>query len=105
MGAEAFGGRLRELREAAGLTQQQLAERANVSARAVAQWEQGSREPGWSSILALAQALDVTCEAFTREPAERPPVGPGRPPKPDLSALPGGEREVKKPRGRPKKGS
>jgi DNA-binding XRE family transcriptional regulator len=74
-----FAGRLRELREKAGLTQEQLAERAGVKRDAVARWESGRREPGWSNVLALCAALGVTCEAFTQEPKERQPVGPGRP--------------------------
>jgi transcriptional regulator with XRE-family HTH domain len=74
-----FPGRLRELRELAGLTQKQLADRAGVKRDAVARWESGRREPAWSSILALCTALGVSCEAFTEQPAERPAVAPGRP--------------------------
>jgi len=76
-----FGGRLKELREAAGLTQQQLADGAGCTWEAISRWERGRREPGWSQILALTEALGVSCEAFTQEPAEREPSGPGRPPK------------------------
>jgi transcriptional regulator with XRE-family HTH domain len=74
-----FPGRLRELREAAGLTQGQLAERAGVKRDAVARWEAGKREPGWSNVLGLAEALGVDCTAFTQPPAERPTAGRGRP--------------------------
>ena len=63
---EDFGPRLRELREAAGLTQKDLAERTGVSLGAIARWEQNDREPVWSSLKALCEALGVTCEAFTR---------------------------------------
>jgi transcriptional regulator with XRE-family HTH domain len=74
-----FAGRLRELREAAGWTQEQLAERAGVKREAVARWEAGKREPGWSNVLALAAALGVDCTAFTQAPADRPSARPGRP--------------------------
>jgi transcriptional regulator with XRE-family HTH domain len=75
-----FPGRLRELREQAGLTQKQLGQQAGMSERAIAQWERGIREPGWSNIIALAKALGVTCEAFTVEPSTQlPPPRPGRP--------------------------
>jgi transcriptional regulator with XRE-family HTH domain len=84
--AEWFGARLRELREGKGLTQTQLAELAGVSFRGVAQWEQGVREPGWSSILALCQALDVTPDAFTQVPVARPVPPPGRPRKASAKA-------------------
>jgi transcriptional regulator with XRE-family HTH domain len=77
-----FAGRLRELREAAGLTQLQLAERAGVERGAVARWEAGTREPGWSNVLALARALGVECGAFDQEPAPRPEPKLGRPAKP-----------------------
>jgi transcriptional regulator with XRE-family HTH domain len=93
-----FGGRLRELREAAGLTQQQLADRVGCSWEAVSRWERSVREPGWSQILALAAALGVECTAFTEPPAEREPTGPGRPAKGEAK-----EEKPKRPRGRKKK--
>ena len=53
-----FADRLREARMAAGLSRKELAARAGLSWQAVRAWEQGAREPGLSSILALAAALD-----------------------------------------------
>jgi transcriptional regulator with XRE-family HTH domain len=96
--AEWFAGRLRELREAAGWTQEQLAERVGVKREAVARWEAGKREPGWSNVLALAEALGVDCTAFARPPTERPPTAPGRP-----KRGPAAEPSPKRPRGRPPK--
>jgi transcriptional regulator with XRE-family HTH domain len=93
-----LGGRVRELREGAGLSREQLAAAAGVSLRAVVQWELGEREPGWFNILALAEALGEDCTAFTRPPAERPPPAPGRPRK-----EPPEEVAPKRPRGRPRK--
>jgi transcriptional regulator with XRE-family HTH domain len=101
MRAEWFAGRLKELREQAGLTQRQLGEQAGVSERAVAQWERGVREPVWSNVIALCQALGVSCEAFTQEPAPREGAGPGRPPK-RAGGVPA-EEQPKRPRGRPPK--
>jgi transcriptional regulator with XRE-family HTH domain len=94
-----FAGRLRELREAAGWTQEQLAERVGVKREAIARWEAGKREPGWSNVLTLAEALGVDCTAFTQAPAERVPAGPGRPRK-----EPAAPPAPKRPRGRPRKG-
>jgi transcriptional regulator with XRE-family HTH domain len=74
-----FPDRLRELREQAGLTQEQLAERVGVKRDAVARWESGRREPGWSSILALCKALGVECTAFAQSPTKRRPAKIGRP--------------------------
>lgn len=65
-----FGPRLRELRLEAGLTQKQLAEKAGVSQNGVSQWEDGSREPGWYAVLALAEALGVSCAAFAEPSAK-----------------------------------
>jgi transcriptional regulator with XRE-family HTH domain len=93
-----FAGRLRELREGAGLTQTELAGRAGLTREGVAQLETGRRKPAWETVLALCQALECSCEAFTRPPAERPAAGPGRPRK-----EPEGARAPKRRRGRPRK--
>ena len=57
------GAALRELREALGLTQTQLAERVGVKRDAIARWEamgrKSSRVPRRSHVLALAAALEV----------------------------------------------
>lgn len=60
----AFGARLRALREAAGLTQAELAEQAGMLSSVLARLERGEREPQWSTVLALASALDVSTDAF-----------------------------------------
>ena len=60
-----FGPRLRTLREAAGLTQAQLGERAGgMPYQAVAKYEREATEPSWSAVLRLADALGVTPNAF-----------------------------------------
>ena len=94
-----FGGRLKELRDGKGLTQKQLGDLAGMPVNTIARLERGERKPSWDTVLALANALGVSCEAFTQPPAERDPSGPGRPPKPK------DEEEVKpkRPRGRPRK--
>src|SRR5260370_17363065 len=62
--ATGFATRLRQLREGAGLTQAQLAEQAGLHLHGLTKLEQGDREPGWSTVLALAEALGVECTAF-----------------------------------------
>lgn len=79
MNAEWFAGRLRELRENLGWTQQQLAEKAGLTRDGVAQLETGRRKPGWDTVVAICQALGVPCDAFLQAPATSPPAGPGRP--------------------------
>ena len=70
----AFNQRLKELREAAGLTQAQLAERAGLHRMGGAKLEQGQREPAWPTLQALASALGVGVDAFSEPPA--PPPAP-----------------------------
>ena len=66
-----FAARLRELREAAGLSQQALADAAGMNVWGVAKLEQGKREPGWATVLDLAAALGVAPNDFA------PPAAPG----------------------------
>jgi transcriptional regulator with XRE-family HTH domain len=78
--AEWFGHRLRELREGAGLSRADLAEKAGISERAIVQWERGEREPSWSMVLALAAALEVDVNTFAQPPTTQETArGPGRP--------------------------
>lgn len=76
-----FAGRLRELREAAGLTQQQLAERAGMAWRSITHLEGGDRKPSWETVLKLCGVLNVDCREFTKEPVPRSKPKRGRPPK------------------------
>jgi transcriptional regulator with XRE-family HTH domain len=96
-----FGARLRELRELAGLTQQELADRAGLTLEGVGQLERGRRQPAWHTALALCDALGVSCEEIRKAPADQPPRHPGRPPK--GAAAQGEQPAAKRPRGRPKK--
>jgi transcriptional regulator with XRE-family HTH domain len=74
-----FAARLRELRERAGLTQQQLADRAGLKLGGIRDLEQERNKPMWETVLALAGALGVDCNAFATEPTtsaeERPKRG------------------------------
>ena len=86
----AFHARLKELREAAGLTQVDLAERSGVPKPSIANLEQGRRKPALETAQKLATALGVSCEAFN-EPAESDEPAPrGRPRKASTDA-PAGE--------------
>src|SRR5262245_61857253 len=86
--ADWFAGRLRELREAAGLTQQELADKARMSVGGIRDLEQGRWLPSWETVLALCAALAVRCDAFTSPPANREPPGRGRPAKPPNEPAP-----------------
>jgi transcriptional regulator with XRE-family HTH domain len=65
--------RLKQLREAAGMTQQGLANAAGLSMAVVSQLEQGLRaDPRTSTLVALAKALGVTVDALAVGPGEAP---------------------------------
>jgi transcriptional regulator with XRE-family HTH domain len=60
-----FATRLRSLRDAAGLTQQALADRAGMRVQMLSRLEQGGRsDPRWSTVCGLATALEVSTEEF-----------------------------------------
>ncbi|MDD7204128.1 MAG: helix-turn-helix transcriptional regulator [Coriobacteriales bacterium] len=52
--------RIRELREAQGLTRRELAERASVTASALVKWEDGTNEIGFDKAERIARALQCT---------------------------------------------
>lgn len=57
-----FGERLKSLRKAAGITQQELADNLGVHLQTVSKWERGISEPDFSLLGDLASALGVTLE-------------------------------------------
>lgn len=82
----AFNARLRQLREAAGLTQEGLARISGLSVSAVSKLEQRSTDPSWSTVQRLAKALNVSPMVFgddADEPAKPaskapPPAAKGK---------------------------
>lgn len=68
---------IRQSREARGLTQEDLAERCEVSRQAVSKWEVGASVPTPENLKTLGEILEVAFE--TEEGKEAPPSGP-RPP-------------------------
>ncbi len=107
MDAKWFAGRLRDLREAKGWTQADLAEKAGLTKDGVARLEQGTRSPVWETVVTLCQALEVSCDSFLTEPTARPVQGRGRPRKAEATEEPTitqepAERPAAKP-GRPRK--
>ena len=55
-----IGTFLKELRKAKGLTQEQLAEKLNVSSRTVSRWETGSNMPDIGMLVEIADFYDVS---------------------------------------------
>ena len=57
-----FGEKLKNLREAKGITQQTLADQLYVTRQAVSRWECGARYPDLLTAKRIAQALDTTID-------------------------------------------
>ncbi|MFL5758576.1 MAG: helix-turn-helix domain-containing protein, partial [Thermomicrobiales bacterium] len=58
--ASPFGAKLRDLRIAAGLTQEELAERTGLSVRGISDLERGARShPHFETVRLVADALDL----------------------------------------------
>jgi transcriptional regulator with XRE-family HTH domain len=101
----AFHARLKELREAAGLTQGSLAELAGMSKGGVANLEQGIRKPSLETAQKLAAALGISCEAFNEVAESEEPRGRGRPRKGEGEpASDAGKPTAEKKRGSMKRG-
>nr|WP_326126166.1 helix-turn-helix transcriptional regulator [uncultured Oscillibacter sp.] len=68
---------IRQSREARGLTQEDLAERLEVSRQAVSKWEVGASVPTPENLKTLSEILEVAFE--TEEGGEAPPSAPKPP--------------------------
>lgn len=62
------GAVLRQARDAAGLTQREVAARAGVQQSVVSAYESGSREPSLATLSALVEACGVSLELNLGEP-------------------------------------
>lgn len=84
MDARTFGLRLRELRQAAGMSQAALSKSSGIPQGTLAKWELGNREALVSAIPKLAVALGVPVESLFADPASDVPRSKrGRPRKAD----------------------
>lgn len=60
-----FAETLREARESAGISQEQLAERAGLHRTYISQLERGLKSPSLDVIVSLAKGLRITPHEFT----------------------------------------
>ena len=75
--------KLYELRRAAGLSQEELAEKLNVSRQAVSKWENGAAQPELSKLVELSRLYGVSVDVLlSLEEAEKPRQGRMPPPMP-----------------------
>jgi transcriptional regulator with XRE-family HTH domain len=61
---ERFAVNLRQARETAGISQEELAERIEIHRTEISLLERGGREPRLGTLVKLAVALDTTPEAL-----------------------------------------
>lgn len=78
-----LGERLQALRRAAGLSQEQLAEKLNVSRQAISKWERDESLPDAEKIVALSDLFGVTTDQLLRGEAPAAAAPPGPSPSPD----------------------
>lgn len=64
--------KLQNLRKAAGLSQEALAERLNVTRQAVSKWETGEGKPDIDNLLPLAKLLGTTVDYLLDDGAAEP---------------------------------
>lgn len=75
-----FGLTLKRLREAAGLTQPQLAKAISTTTRTVSRLETGEVSAKWPMVVAICKSLRVSCEEFAAPVAKKgAKAGRGRP--------------------------
>lgn len=67
MQREFLGKRIREVRKRLKLTQEKLAERVNISNVYLGEIERGNKMPSIPVFIAIAEALDVSCDYLLRD--------------------------------------
>jgi transcriptional regulator with XRE-family HTH domain len=73
MAAELFGTRLRSLRESAGMTPAELAQKLGVESSALSRWERNFIVPGMTLIEQLAIILRVSTVELLTGNSSKPP--------------------------------
>lgn len=76
-----FGERLQALRQRAGMSQDQLAERLGVSRQAVSRWERDETMPETDKVIALADLFGVTTDYLLRPQPESSETETKKPPR------------------------
>ena len=67
-----IGKNIKKHRMETGMTQDQLAEKLNVTRQAVSNWETGKTQPGIETLTAMATHFDTSVEALIYGRARRP---------------------------------
>ena len=78
MEKKTIGAFIAALRKANGMTQQELADRLNVSNKAVSRWEREECAPDILLIPAIAEIFGITCDELLRGERIKEPAIPSR---------------------------
>jgi transcriptional regulator with XRE-family HTH domain len=62
--AKLFGRRVRAIRKAARITQERIAEQAQINPKYLGELERGEKKPSFDALLAIAKALHVSPAIF-----------------------------------------
>lgn len=73
-----LGEKLQTLRQQKGLSQEQLAERLEVSRQSVSKWESGQSRPDMDKLVVLAELFGVSTDYLLKEDGEAPKPSKGR---------------------------
>ncbi|QUO37626.1 helix-turn-helix transcriptional regulator [Dysosmobacter sp. Marseille-Q4140] len=76
-----FGEKLQALRQSAGMSQDALAERLDVSRQAVSRWERDETMPETDKVVVLADIFGVTTDYLLRPQAAEQPSAEEHPPR------------------------
>ena len=86
MAQQNLADRIQQLRREHGLSQEQLAEKLNVSRQAVSKWESAQAQPELDKILALSELFCVTTDYLLKGSRGTPPeAGPAPARRPDAA--------------------
>ncbi len=86
---EKLGNKLYELRKKAGLSQEELAEKLNVSRQAVSKWECGESLPDTNNLITISKLYGVSLDELVgNEPTKEEPVQDKSSEEKEVCALP-----------------
>ena len=62
-----IGNKINQLRKLSGMTQEQLAEKLNVSRQTISKWESGSSSPDIESVVKVSEIFQVSLDDLLKE--------------------------------------
>ena len=62
-----IGNKINQLRKLSGMTQEQLAEKLNVSRQTISKWESGSSTPDIESVVKVSEIFQVSLDDLLKE--------------------------------------